>query len=1369
MLLLAVAVAPWSARGTDAVYENFGFVGTPPDIDATTFINHGTFNIVPPTLAPFETQNTLNYTNKGTMTSFGGWRFEHSFINKFGGQRNMAASFVNENPGVVEALDFIGAADPLPCIRYILLPSYLFVGATNIITGAGFPADGASMTVGVNGWMQLVGQNVDLSDSGLQVLGVWLVPNGSLFSVDRTIYQPDVGVSDIYWEVGNFYDDFPIFSGSLWNGQSAFAQGGDPNAAGTPGFVMDAPVSDSYVIQNGFATLVLTNFTGDPTNVFETNITRTTVVFATNLFKHAAFAQAPPQFTVEIGFDGSRLPRNPFQGVDVRFTATLSNVVTQLPETATIHVQDTLAADNFFGLAQNIVGCNATTFIPMTFLFERLDLFDGVPNSRLPESDFYTTSGIGLNYPTNIFRDSVTNTIVEDGDFANYAAFFDNLMTRPPAVSGGNETNYPGRVRVFADNLNMENTRIRGEGQVYLQTDHLVSSAGAIVDCENISLNLGSTNGSLKVESIIPSEVQRLRGAVQAWSAVWTNSVVVMFTNYTFTNIVSTNIVIAPPSTNAVTNIVAIFTPTTNIINVAFAATMVNGANLATILNTTVYEAGLHGRDITIEDDMSVTRKLTIDGRSLTLNGDFTIPGFYPFDPVTGAIPPDPVIEDWSAAIAANLVFFTNNGTMNVANRALFGIDRVTPYAAFVNNGSISAAALRVRGDYFENSGSLLSQGVIEMNGGNGKLEGGDSAAATGTSFDVNNLKFNQYQILSDGPLVLSVKNELSDAGGGSGNLFSLSDGFQMPVRPKKGGLLGTAFVLEAPANAAAITINSTWAAENRGASAAGYVDNAAIGQLVLHATNHPLAKFRFTGVGAGQRALYVDMLDLEELGTNYASQLLIQPNITIYYAAAKLGFTPPLSNGVTVLPEEFLDGKFNGRLRWVKTFAGPNSSTPVVVNGQTHIVNTALFNSHLIDSDGDGVPNSDDGVPPNGDKFKASTITVNVSGNGTIAPNHNAQSLLIGHVYSMLALPSDGASFAGWSGSTSSASATLTFVMQSNLTFTANFTYAPVAGTYRGLFYEPAGVQFLKSGAFQAVTTTGRGISGSLQIGKNRYSFKGTLSTAGALTVLIPRSGNTSLTLQLQAGAQQIVGTVGDGSWTANLIADRAVFSKSNPTSLAGRYTLNVPGNGDETITTTPHGDGFGAATVTTAGAVSLKGSLADGEKITQSSAVSESGQWPLYTSLYGGSGQLLGWMTFANTGGADVDGPLSWIKQANPVAKYYPAGFDVEPASTGSRYDSTKSPATGFADGFFTFTGGNLSTGFMNDVAFVGGNKIVNFSANKLKYSLKSDGTFSGSVTDPSTGGTLKYSGALLQKQGFGAGYFLGTDQSGKVLVAP
>jgi hypothetical protein len=67
--------------------------------------------------------------------------------------------------------------------------------------------------------------------------------------------------------------------------------------------------------------------------------------------------------------------------------------------------------------------------------------------------------------------------------------------------------------------------------------------------------------------------------------------------------------------------------------------------------------------------------------------------------------------------------------------------------------------------------------------------------------------------------------------------------------------------------------------------------------------------------------------------------------------------------------------------------------------------------------------------------------LTVLINGGGSVTPNYNGVLLEIGKTYSMTAQAGAGSAFVNWTGSVTTNSATLTFVMQSNLTFVANFT----------------------------------------------------------------------------------------------------------------------------------------------------------------------------------------------------------------------------------------------------------------------------------------------------------------------------------------
>src|SRR5215208_1584179 len=97
LVLTLLCTAYQSARATDDTYTNFGAVTDPaPQIDAINFVNEGTFDIF--TQFPFDTSNTLNVTNRGTLTGTVGYRFDQVT----GSGRRRSANFHNEGSVIGE-------------------------------------------------------------------------------------------------------------------------------------------------------------------------------------------------------------------------------------------------------------------------------------------------------------------------------------------------------------------------------------------------------------------------------------------------------------------------------------------------------------------------------------------------------------------------------------------------------------------------------------------------------------------------------------------------------------------------------------------------------------------------------------------------------------------------------------------------------------------------------------------------------------------------------------------------------------------------------------------------------------------------------------------------------------------------------------------------------------------------------------------------------------------------------------------------------------------------------------------------------------------------------------------------------------------
>ena len=401
-----------------------------------------------------------------------------------------------------------------------------------------------------------------------------------------------------------------------------------------------------------------------------------------------------------------------------------------------------------------------------------------------------------------------------------------------------------------------------------------------------------------------------------------------------------------------------------------------------------------------------------------------------------------------------------------------------------------------------------------------------------------------------------------------------------------------------------------------------------------------------------------------------------------------------------------------------------------------------------------------------------SSQLSLSKSGQGTVSPDLNNTTLVIGRSYTVTAKPATGYEFSGWTGSIVSSSPTLTFVMASNLVLQANFLptpYTAASGTYNGLFNEADEVRVNSAGAFNFYAGSGGEYSGWVQLGFARYAFSGKLDVNLRTTNVISRSGSRALTVELQAGqgaqAGQVFGRVTDGVWVSTLTGGRAGGNSTH----AGDYTVVIPGLvGDAQI---PAGDGYATLHVDTDGLATMNGSLADGSKFMQSAYVTDDGDWPVYVSLYGAKGALISWLTFADLTGSDVSGDLVWIKQAAASASSYPAGFVSPTKAVGSLYTTpaASGKAVNLSSAVVSFSGGELSANFNNSVSVNAGSQVVNLSANAMTLNFTTgSGVFAGQVKDPSDGSTHSFGGVVLQKQNAGYGMMSGSSASSRVVLS-
>jgi hypothetical protein len=241
----------------------------------------------------------------------------------------------------------------------------------------------------------------------------------------------------------------------------------------------------------------------------------------------------------------------------------------------------------------------------------------------------------------------------------------------------------------------------------------------------------------------------------------------------------------------------------------------------------------------------------------------------------------------------------------------------------------------------------------IRIEAGTGQFQDATTISASEMQLTATDLRFSDSTTEAAGRLVLNVTRSLADTGEGANNVFSVGNGFQLLVKPQFGDLLGTTFESFAPRFA---RVEHLWAGEDRGASPAGFENNVALGSLILGGERESMHAFLGTGA---RNALYVEFLDFTDTilagveAGNIEDVLEIAPNFTIYFASSSV-------------PPEQLDGQFDGRLRWVRDFAGPDNFVWVQVRDSDRqiLMDRALRESMTIDSDNDGIPNGLDAFP---------------------------------------------------------------------------------------------------------------------------------------------------------------------------------------------------------------------------------------------------------------------------------------------------------------------------------------------------------------------------------------------------------------------
>jgi hypothetical protein len=963
-----------------------------------------------------------------------------------------------------------------------------------------------------------------------------------------------------------------------------------------------------------------------------------------------------------------------------------------------------------------------TTFIPGNYTF-----IQGAPflNGFLPPTP---PSGS----PLNLFT-----TFAETNAWSAYQAIFTPAAQTLDDVVGENVTNLAGRIEITANKtLDLTRTRISALAYTLLSaTNHFIGNSNAVILSPNMDIILRSTNGNLSISNLVVPNLTTPVGTCGLDSERWRNvDPVTGVTNHYHILFVDSEFVPLAP---------------------VFIQTLSLKATNAAAPGT---------ESMFISDNLNVTSNLLVDTVSLTITSNTLAAGAYsgigelnllsPYVFWSSSMPRLLNLTNFGHISAQNLINFAGNMTTPDSARAT-----ATPYNAFVNHGNITDQGTFIFANYFENGGIIQGNpfGSIDVRTGDAINTNATLSAPNGNvTFAVNNLMISNSFVQAGGSIILTPQCSLSD-GYVFGNQFGLitnstlpnvvtngndwivGAGVQIPVKPPTADLLGTTISNVAQNFDSFIQ----WSGKDAGRVPDGFADNLAVGRLILDGTN-PSRKFNFVGASANN-AIYVDSLEFRDFTTNTDANgnfpsISIAPGMKVYYAQA-------LMNGVSIA--EKLNGKNGGGFEWVSNYAGVYSSTNMFYpsDGNTHIFNEALAISPDIDSDNDGTVNRDDVEPiPAGLTFPI-TITGPLpcsSGNGGGTGNGG--------------VGGNGAPAGAQSGP-----GTLAFPGHSSGTSALSFSVAQ--GTYDGLFYE-TNVTPASSGFFTA-RVTGRGaFTAKLELSGHTYTFSGSFDTSGNASGSVKGRSLPTLTMALQlVNNDQITGEISGDGWSAQLLAQKAAFGSRNPVPAewVGKDSVLLA---MDTNSTAAAGDSFGSVTVSKSGAVQWTATLPDGSKVTQKSALSKDGVWPLYSAPYGGSGSFIGWMQMTN-GDSDMGGSAVWIVPPGKCQLYLD-GLTNDLNATGS---SVTGLIGALARSKAILSGGNLVTPLTNSVTIIGKTGLSgNNNTLKLSVNLK-NGSFNGSVFDSGTSQTLSFQGALLEKSGVGGGFFLNAnkDQGGKVYLAP
>ena len=342
--------------------------------------------------------------------------------------------------------------------------------------------------------------------------------------------------------------------------------------------------------------------------------------------------------------------------------------------------------------------------------------------------------------------------------------------------------------------------------------------------------------------------------------------------------------------------------------------------------------------------------------------------------------------------------------------------------------------------------------------------------------------------------------------------------------------------------------------------------------------------------------------------------------------------------------------------------------------------------------------------------------------------------------------------------------------------------TFKEERGTYHGLLSAVGDIaSFAASGSIQTTLEKSGNMTGSLRLGKSRYSFKGKIGKDGVgqfsllMKIDAPKKAPSRLSLALQVD-------VSDGTRITGILSKRGIPvaevdarkaqhpDRLIPASLKGGHTFLIS---PEATDSAQLGHGFGRFNISKRGVVSLAGILPDGKRMTCAVPLTADNTFPLYCAIGSGANSIGGWASFdAETGESVAD--AIWFKAASSKRQLFPSGWpDGLPMTfSSSRYVELAPMIPGMEA---SSTAGNarlLLSGQPETAVNIGPSNrvdIVGQSPSNLRIEVTRSGTIKGSFVEQGALRATKFQGAVIQAQRRAAGFFLRSNNSGAVEILP